>query len=84
MFLQNISPIGLFITNSDEKSISYLDLKHVYKYGSAKFQSNALFSSQQMATEHAKSGVEEKSQQQQQQQKVGKPIGDPVGTECPN
>ncbi len=31
----------------------YLDLKHVDKHGSAKFQPNPLFSSQQMATESA-------------------------------
>ncbi len=56
----------------------YLDLKHVHKYGSAKFQPNPLFSSQQMAIEHAESVAEEKKQT------VGKPIGDPVGTGCPN
>ncbi len=56
----------------------YLDLKHVHKYGSAKFQPNPLFSSQEMATEHAESVVEE-----QKKKKVGKPIGDPVGTGCP-
>ncbi len=55
----------------------YLDLKHVHKYGSAKFQPNPLFTSQQTATEHADSVAEEKK-------KVGKPIGDPVGTGCPN
>ncbi len=33
--------------------IFYLDLKHVHKYGFAKFQPNLLFSSQQMATESA-------------------------------
>ncbi len=31
----------------------YLYLKHVHKHGSAKFQHNPLFSSQQMATESA-------------------------------
>ncbi len=94
MFLQNISPIGLFITmlglterffeefysnnsrkNDRTKTIFYLDLKHVHKYGSAKFQPNPLFSSQQMGTEHA-SGRKKKN--------VCKPIGDPVGTGCPN
>ena len=54
----------------------YLNLTHVHKYGSAKFQPNPLFSSQQTATEHAESLAEEK--------KVGKPIGNPVGTGCPN
>ncbi len=33
------------------QTIFYLDLKHVHKYGSAKFQPNPLFSSQQIATE---------------------------------
>ncbi len=37
--------------NDRTKTIFYLDLKHVYKYGSAKFQPNPLFSPQQMATE---------------------------------
>ncbi len=35
------------------KIIFDLDVKHVHKYGSAKFQANPLFSSQQMGTEHA-------------------------------
>ncbi len=39
--------------NERTKTIFYLDLKHVRKYGSAKFQPNPLFSSQQMGTEHA-------------------------------
>ena len=38
--------------NDRTKTIFYLDLKHVHKYGSAKFQHNLLFSSQQMGTEH--------------------------------
>ncbi len=38
--------------NERTENIFYLDLKHVHKYGSAKFQSNPLFSSQQMGTEH--------------------------------
>ncbi len=36
--------------NARTKTIFYLDLKHVPKYGSAKFQPNPIFSSQQMAT----------------------------------
>ncbi len=60
--------------NDLSQIIFYLDLKHVHKYGSAKFQPNPLFSSQQMGTEHA--GGRKK--------KVGKLIGDPVGTGCPN
>ncbi len=39
--------------NDHTKTIFYLDLKHIHKYGSAKFQPNLLFSSQQMATESA-------------------------------
>ncbi len=57
------------------KTRFYLDLKHVHKYGSAKFQPNPLFFSRQMGTEHA--GGRKKK-------KVCKPIGDPVGTGCPN
>ncbi len=38
--------------NERTENIFYLDLKHVHKYGSAKFQPNPLFSSQQMGTEH--------------------------------
>ncbi len=64
--------------NDHTKTIFYLDLKHVHKYGCAKFQPNPLFSSQQMGTEHA--GGKKKKK------KVGKPIGlgEPVGTGCPN
>ncbi len=39
--------------NDRTKIIFYLDLKHVHKYGCAKFQPNPLFSSQQTATEGA-------------------------------
>ncbi len=39
--------------NDLSQIIFYLDLKHVHKYGSAKFQPNPLFSSQQIGTEHA-------------------------------
>ncbi len=49
------------------KTIFYLNLKHIHKYGSAKFQPNPLFSSLQMAT---KSVGEEK--------KNCEPIDDPV------
>ncbi len=45
-----------------------------------KFQPNPLFTSQQMATEHAESVAEKK----RTKKKVGKPIGGPVGTGCPN
>ncbi len=39
--------------NERTENIFYLDLKHVHKYGCAKFQPNPLFSSPQMATEGA-------------------------------
>ncbi len=77
--------------NERTENIFYLDLKHVHKYGSEKFQPNPLFSSQQMGTEHAggrkkKEKKKEKTNKNKQtnKQKVGKPIGDPVGTGCPN
>ncbi len=38
--------------NERTENIFYLNLKHVRKCGSAKFQPNPLFSSQQMGTEH--------------------------------
>ncbi len=63
--------------NERTENIFYLNLKHVHKYGSAKFQPNPLFSSQQMGTEHGNGRKKKKK-------KVGKPIGDPVGTGCPN
>ncbi len=62
--------------NERTQNIFYLDLKHVHKYGSAKFQPNPLFSSQQVATESVA--------EEQKKTKVGKPIGDPVDTGCPN
>ncbi len=62
--------------NAHTKTIFYLDLKHVNKYGSAKYQPNPIFSSHQMATESAESVAEEKKQNKK---KVGKPIGYPVG-----
>ncbi len=46
--------------NDRTKTIFYFDLRHVHKYGPAKFQPNPLFSSQQMATEDAESVAEEK------------------------
>ncbi len=46
--------------NARTKNIFYLDLKHVHKHGSAKFQPNPIFSLQQMATESAESVAEEK------------------------
>ncbi len=63
--------------NDLSQTIFYLNLKHVHKYDSAKFQPNPLFTSQQIATENAESVAEEKK-------KVGKPIGDPIGTGYPN
>ncbi len=60
--------------NERTENIFYLDLKHVHKYGWAKFQPNPLFSSPQMATEGAA-----KEKKEKKKKKVGKPIGDPVG-----
>ena len=60
--------------NYRTKTIFYLTLMHVHKYGSAKYEPNPLFSSQQMATE---SVAEEKKGGRKK--KVDKPIGDPVG-----
>ncbi len=59
--------------NESTKNFFYLALKHVHKYGCAKFQPDPLFSSQQTAT---KSVGEE---QKKKKKKVSKPIGDPVG-----
>ncbi len=46
--------------NDLTQTIFYLNLKHIHKYGSAKFQPNPLFSSQQMTTKHAESVAEGK------------------------
>ncbi len=70
--------------NDLSQTIFYLDLKHVHKYGSAKYQPNPLFSSQQMGTEHAGGRKKTNKKKEQQTKKVSKPIGDPVGTGCPN
>ncbi len=67
--------------NERTENIFYLNLKHVHKYGSAKFQPNPLFSSQQMGTEH---GGGRKTKNKTKKKKFGKPIGDPVGTGCNN
>ncbi len=53
--------------NARTKTIFYLDLKHVHKYGPAKFHPNLIFASQPMATESAESVAEEKKK------KVGNP-----------
>ncbi len=49
--------------NERTENILYLDLKHVHKYGCAKFQPNLLFSSQQTATESAAEKKKKKSRQ---------------------
>ncbi len=51
------------------QTIFYLDLKHVHKYGSAKFQPNPLFSSQQMATKHADESVAEEKNKKEPKKK---------------
>ncbi len=52
------------------QTIFYLDLKHIHKYGSEKYQPNPLFTSQQKATEHAESVAEEKKNQKTNKQKT--------------
>ncbi len=52
--------------NDRTKIIFYLTLKHVYKYGSAKYVANPLFSSPQMATE---SVAEEKKRRKKKKKK---------------
>ncbi len=64
--------------NERTKNIFYFDLKHVHKYGCAKFQPNPLFSSQQMATESA---AEEKKKKKKSRQTHR---GSRQGTGCPN
>ncbi len=54
--------------NDFSQTIFYLGLKHIHKYVSAKFQPNPLFSSQQMATEHAESVAEEKQKPKKNKQ----------------
>ncbi len=69
--------------NDRTKTIFYLNLKHVHKYGSAKFQPNPLFSSQQMATE---SVAEEQKKQKKKKKKKSRQAhrGSRQGTGCPN
>ncbi len=63
-FLSNFTQIT---QSKMTKTIFYLNLKHVPKYGSAKFQPNQSFSSQQMATESA---AEEKQKNKKQNKKT--------------
>ncbi len=63
--------------NECTENIFYLDLKHVHKYGCAKFQPNPLFSSQQTTTESA---AEEKKKKKSRQTHRGSRRG----TGCPN
>ncbi len=63
--------------NERTENIFYLDLKHLHKYGCAKFQPNPLFSSQQTATESAA--------EKKKKKKVGNPLrGSRQQTGCPN
>ncbi len=64
--------------NDGNKTIFYLKPKHVHKYGSAKFQPNSLFSSQQIATERVAGDQKKKRKKKEKKKKVAKPIGDPV------
>ncbi len=66
--------------NERTENIFYLDLKHVHKYGCAKFQPNPLFSSQQTATESAAEKNKTKKKK-----KVGNRLrGSRQQTGCPN
>ncbi len=65
--------------NERTENTFYLDLKHVHKYGSAKFQPNPLFSSQQTATESA---VEEKKKNKKTSRQAHR--GSRRGMGCPN
>ncbi len=60
--------------NVRTKTIFYLDLKHVHKYGCAKYQPNPLFSSPQMATK----GVAEKTNPTRWEKKEKKKDGNPL------
>ncbi len=62
--------------NARTKNIFYLDLKHVHKYGCAKFQPNPTFSSQQMPTKSAESVAEEKKKKKSRQPLKGIPSED--------
>ncbi len=66
--------------NERTENIFDLDLKHVHKYGSAKFQPNPLFSSQQMGTVHGGGRKKKKIYIyiKKKKKKVGKPIGAPI------
>ncbi len=59
--------------NERTEKILYLELKHVRKYGCAKFKPNPLFSSQQTATESA---AEEKKRKKSRQPLKGIPSED--------
>ncbi len=56
----------------------YLDLKDVHKYGSAKFQPNMLFSSQEMPTKIAAEEKKGGGRRKKGGKKVGKRIGDQI------
>ncbi len=78
IFLSNFTHITQW-KMSAPKIFFYFDLKHVPKYGCAKFQPNPLFSSQQTATESA---AEKKNKTKK---KVGNPLrGSSQQTGYPN
>ncbi len=62
--------------NERTENIFYLDLKHVHKYGCAKFSPIRCFlhNKQPLKVRRKK-----KNKKKKQKKKVGKPIGDPVG-----
>ena len=61
--------------NERTENIFYLDLKHVHKYGCAKFQPNPLFSSQQTGTESA--AEEKKKKKSLQTHRGSRPPNNP-------
>ncbi len=68
--------------NERTEIIFYLNLKHVHKYVSAKFQPNPLFSSQQTATESATEEQKKKNKKKKKSRQTHK--GSRRGTGCPN
>ena len=65
--------------NESTENFFYLALKHVHKYGCAKFQPDPLFSSQQTATKSV--GEEQKKKKKKSQQAHR---GSRRRTGCPN
>ncbi len=69
--------------NYRTKTIFYLTLKHVHKYGSAKYEPNLLFSSQQIATESVAEEKKRRKKQKKKKKKSASPWGIPSGDGMP-